>query len=71
MNHSIYTADKATHLKVVVVALLAGTAIMAATLGNRVARPGINAQTMTTRTVYKPLPSPILTEMTRIGKHAI
>ena len=27
MNHSIYTADRATHLKIVVVALLAATAL--------------------------------------------
>ena len=27
MNHSIYTADRATHLKIVAVALLAGIAV--------------------------------------------
>ena len=27
MNHSIYTADRSTHLKVVVVALIAGIAV--------------------------------------------
>ena len=27
MNHSIYTADRSTHLKVVVVALVAGIAV--------------------------------------------
>jgi len=27
MNHSIYTADRATHLKIVVVALLAATTL--------------------------------------------
>ncbi|MDF0578705.1 hypothetical protein [Bradyrhizobium yuanmingense] len=27
MNHSIYSADRATHLKVVVVALIAGIAV--------------------------------------------
>lgn len=32
MNHSIYTAEKATHLKVVAAGLLAGIAIVAATL---------------------------------------
>ena len=29
MNHSIHTADRATHLKVVVVALVAGIAVAA------------------------------------------
>jgi hypothetical protein len=28
MNHSIYSADRMTHLKVVVVALLAGTVVL-------------------------------------------
>lgn len=32
MNHSIFTADKATHLKVVVAGLLAGIAAVATTL---------------------------------------
>jgi hypothetical protein len=27
MNHSIYSADRTTHLKIVIVALVAGTAI--------------------------------------------
>jgi hypothetical protein len=27
MNHSIYSADRATHLKIVVVALIAGIAV--------------------------------------------
>jgi len=28
MNHSIYSADRATHLKIVVVALIAGIAVV-------------------------------------------
>jgi len=28
MNHSIYSADRATHLKIVVVALVAGIAVV-------------------------------------------
>lgn len=28
MNHSIYSADRSTHLKIVVVALVAGIAVM-------------------------------------------
>ena len=71
MNHSMYTADKATHLKVVVAALIAGIAITAAMLGTRLAHPENDAQAMATQTVYKPHLSPALTEMTRIEKHPI
>jgi hypothetical protein len=71
MNHSIYTADKATHLKVVVAALLASIAIMATTLGTRLAHPEKDAQVVATQTVYKPRPSHTLTEMTRIQQHPI
>ncbi len=42
MNHSIYTADKATHLKVVVGGLLAGIAIVATTLSVRLAEPELS-----------------------------
>lgn len=71
MNHSMYTADKATHLKVVVAALIAGIAITTAMLGTRLAHPETNTQAVATQAVYKPRPSPALTEMTRIEKHPI
>ena len=35
MNHSIYSADRATHLKVVVVALVAGILVAGFTLSTR------------------------------------
>lgn len=35
MNHSIYSADRATHLKVVVVALVAGIAVAGFTISTR------------------------------------
>ena len=35
MNHSIYSADRSTHLKVVVVALVAGIAVAAVGLSAR------------------------------------
>jgi len=35
MNHSIYSADRSTHLKVVVVALVAGIAVAAVGLSVR------------------------------------
>ncbi|MET3278945.1 hypothetical protein ABIF43_004434 [Bradyrhizobium japonicum] len=54
MNHSIYTADRATHLKVVVSVLLVGIAIVAATLTVRLTHPATSAQITATHTVYKP-----------------
>ena len=35
MNHSIHSADKATHLKIVVVALVAGIAVAALGISTR------------------------------------
>lgn len=32
MNHSIYSADRATHLKIVIIALVAGTALSGLTI---------------------------------------
>ncbi|WP_339031188.1 hypothetical protein WI604_06020 [Bradyrhizobium symbiodeficiens] len=71
MNHSIYTADKATHFRVVVAALLASIAIMATTLGARLAHPEMNAHVTATQTIYKPRPSYPLAEAARIEKHPI
>jgi hypothetical protein len=36
MNHSIYSADKSTHLKIVVVALVAGIAVASLGISARV-----------------------------------
>ena len=71
MNHSIYTADRATHLKVVVSVLLTSIAIMAATLTARLAHPEVGMQTTAIRTVHKPDPGHALTEMARMEKHPI
>jgi hypothetical protein len=35
MNHSIYSADRSTHLKIVVVALVAGIAVVGLTISAR------------------------------------
>ncbi len=40
MNHSIYSADRATHLKIVVVALVCATAVAAVGVAARVANVG-------------------------------
>ncbi len=41
MNHSIYSADRATHLKIVVVALVCATAVAGIGIAARVATAGI------------------------------
>ncbi|WP_157083701.1 hypothetical protein [Bradyrhizobium manausense] len=71
MNHSIYTVDKTTHLKVVVLVLVGSIAMMAITLTARLARPEVSAQATATRTVYKPHPDHTLTVLTRPEKHPI
>ena len=40
MNHSIYSADRATHLKIVVVALVAGIAVAGLGISARVSSDG-------------------------------
>ncbi len=71
MNHSIYTADKTTHVKVVVSVLLASIAIMAVTLTARLAHPEVNVQAAASQAVYKALPGHVLSGMTRIERHPI
>ena len=45
MNHSFYSADRATHLKIVVVALVAATAVAGITITARVNAGDTYAQT--------------------------
>jgi hypothetical protein len=45
MNHSIYSADRPTHLKIVVVALIAGIAVAAVGLSARLNTDDGYAQT--------------------------
>ena len=40
MNHSIYSADRATHLKIVVVAVVAGIAVAGLGISARVSSDG-------------------------------
>ena len=47
MNHSIYSADRATHLKIVVVALVCATAVAGVAIGARVT--SFTAETSTAR----------------------
>jgi len=71
MNHSIYTADKATHLKVVVFGLLASVAIMAITLTARLAHPEVDTRATATQTVSRPHTGHAVTELARLNKHPI
>jgi hypothetical protein len=50
MNHSIYSADRATHLKVVAVALVAGISIMTFGIATR-ATGDSNAHVQTARVI--------------------
>jgi hypothetical protein len=45
MNHSIYSADRTTHLKIVVVALVAGIAITGLGLSSRANSDAASTQT--------------------------
>jgi len=45
MNYSLFTADRLTHLKIVVVALVAATAIAGFGISARLANPDVAAAT--------------------------
>ncbi len=55
MNHSIYSADRSTHLKVVVVALVAGIAVAAVGLSARLSGDDGYAQTARVIKAGKPV----------------
>lgn len=71
MNHSIYSADRATHLKVVISVLLASIAIVATTLTARLSHPEIDVQNATAQTVYEARSNHALTEIVQREKHPI
>jgi len=55
MNHSIYSADRATHLKIVVVALVAGIAVAAFGISARFASHDGYTQTVQVIKAGKPV----------------
>ena len=55
MNHSIYSADRSTHLKVVAVALVAGMAVAAVGLSARLSSDDGYAQTARVIKAGKPV----------------
>ncbi|MGW1422512.1 hypothetical protein ACWAT4_20625 [Bradyrhizobium manausense] len=71
MNHSVYTADKATHLKVVISVLLINITVMAIMLTARLTQPEVSAGAAATLSVDKPHPTQALTELARLKKHPI
>jgi hypothetical protein len=55
MNHSIYSADRATHLKIVVVALVAGIAVAGFGISTRINTDDGYAQTARVLKAGKPV----------------
>ncbi len=55
MNHSIYSADRTTHLKIVVVALVAGIAVAALGLSARLTSDDGYSQTAGVINAGKPM----------------
>jgi hypothetical protein len=55
MNHSIYSADRSTHLKIVVVALVAGIAVVGLGMSARSASDDGYAQTARVMKAGKPV----------------
>ena len=55
MNHSIYSADRTTHLKIVVVALMAGILVAGFGISTRATSSGDSAQTANVMKAGKPV----------------
>jgi hypothetical protein len=55
MNHSIYSADRATHLKIVVVALIAGIAVAGFGISSRLSSEDSYTQTARVIKADKPV----------------
>lgn len=62
MNWSLYTADRATHLKIVVVALIAGTLIAGFGIAARDLNLGTDILTAQNPGVYKASPAVVFTD---------
>jgi hypothetical protein len=63
MNHSIYSADRSTHLKIVVVALVAGIAVAAFGISARI---GSDEYTQTARVIKAGKPMAITSSNTMV-----
>ncbi|AWM01996.2 hypothetical protein [Bradyrhizobium amphicarpaeae] len=71
MNHSIYSADKATHRKVVMFVLLTGIVIMATTLTARLPHLETDVQMKAVQAVHEPHSGSAVSEMARSEKRSI
>ena len=60
-NSTLYTADRATHVKIVAVALVAGTLIASFAIAARNLNLGIDILTAQNPTVHQPVPSSVFT----------
>ncbi|MBS0528820.1 MAG: hypothetical protein JSS22_05455 [Proteobacteria bacterium] len=66
MNHSIYSADRTTHLKIVVVALVAGIAVAGLGISARMNADDGFTQTATARVIKAGKPMAITSSDTMI-----
>jgi hypothetical protein len=55
MNHSIYSADRSTHLKIVIVALVAGIAVVGVAVSSRTGPDAGSPQTAGVIKAGKPI----------------
>ena len=60
-NSSLYTADRATHVKIVAVALVAGTLVAGFAIAARNLNLGTDILTAQNPTVFQPVPSSVFT----------
>ena len=65
MNRSVYSADRATHLKIVISVLAIGIAILGAALTVRLLYPDLSTEKPKSLTIYRPQPNRVLVEMAR------
>jgi hypothetical protein len=66
MNHSIYSADRSTHLKIVVVALVAGIAVAGFSISARTGSDDGYAQASASRVIKAGKPVAITTSSTSL-----
>lgn len=71
MNHSVYSADRATHLKVVASVLLLSVVIVATTLAARLTHSEVELRNARTQTVQQPRSGHAVTEISRDERRPI
>ena len=66
MNHSIYSADRSTHLKIVVVALVAGIAVAGLSISARTSSDDYTQTASTTRVIKAGTPVAVTNSSTTV-----